>query len=252
MGSCCCANRGYSKLDDPEFRTFPSLRYLSNNSDDRDIYCRQYPLQLVESNNNTWESMRHFKIVFLGESAVGKSSIIQQKISYKFDIEYQQTIEDYYVKVHRLNVDDYDIDLTSFNDQLNINSSLTTSNNNLTRKGSNSFSTRYDKNGKNYNDLQCFHCILDIQDTSGSLDLRQNINQWIWRSQVFVIVFDITNNKTFIDIENSFISRIIDLRKCQQPPIILVGNKSDLTLIHSQSKSPKMSQSYTSNTTTTR
>ena len=51
------------------------------------------------------------------------------------------------------------------------------------------------------------------------------------------------NIETFKSIETQFISRIIDLRKCQQPPIILVGNKSDLlpkfVLSASSSFSPK-------------
>lgn len=219
MGACC-SNRGYSKLDDPEFRTFPILRLNS----DENIYTRQYPLQLVESNKNSWDTMKHFKIVFLGESKVGKTSIISQKVSYKFDEEYTPTMEDYFVKVHRVNVEDYDMEDTQSNNGLNssLNSSLNS------RKGSSSFSTRFDKNGTNYNELSCYHCILDIQDTSGSLDLRQNINQWIWRSQIFVVVFDIMSMESFKHIENQFISRIIDIRKCDQPPVILVGNKSDL------------------------
>eukprot|EP00484_Ammonia_sp_Unknown_P027478 CAMPEP_0197032220 /NCGR_PEP_ID=MMETSP1384-20130603/10953_1 /TAXON_ID=29189 /ORGANISM="Ammonia sp." /LENGTH=278 /DNA_ID=CAMNT_0042461847 /DNA_START=184 /DNA_END=1020 /DNA_ORIENTATION=+ len=170
--------------------------------------------------------MRHFKIVFLGESGTGKTSIISQKVSYKFDASYTPTIEDYYVKVHRLNIED----VNSFeSEQLDANSprkhsSIDSPN---LRRGSSSFSTRYNTQGKSFNDLPCFHCILDIQDTSGSLDYRQNINQWIWRSQVFVIVFDVNDLRTFESIETSFISRIIELRKVKQPPVLLVGNKSD-------------------------
>eukprot|EP01084_Bolivina_argentea_P154357 269092_1 len=221
MGACC--KSGYSKLDDEEYRIFPTLQqhYEEN------MYCRLYPSQLIENNKNSWDTMRHFKIVFLGEPTVGKTSIISQKVSYKFDSEYTPTIEDYYVKVHRLNAED----INSFTQNANtLNNSLSykqSLNNSMPHKQSGSFSQRYDANGNNYNNLPCYHCILDIQDTSGSLDFRQNINQWIWRSQVFVIVFDLTDHNTFVSIENSFISRIIELRKCAQPPIVLVGNKSD-------------------------
>ena len=187
MGSCCCKSSGYSKIHDPEYDTFPPLQqnYLEN------IYCRKYPLELVESNKNSWDTMRHFKIVFLGESKVGKTSIISQKVSYKFDDEYSPTIEDYYVKVHRINVndinsfidDDNDIGIgislsspkdnnnnmhspTSMSSSHNNNESITTLNR---HKGSMSFSNRYDTNGTNFDQLKCFHCILDIQDTSGAI-----------------------------------------------------------------------------------
>eukprot|EP01084_Bolivina_argentea_P000486 904_1 len=215
MGACVCADRNYSKLDEPEYKCFPPLEHDYK----QHVYCRKYPLQLVQSNKNSWETMRHFKIVFLGESKVGKTSIISQKVSYKFETEYAPTIEDYYVKVHRMNVDDINGTLANRNRMDSLRSSRSMSQPSL--------STRHDANGINYNMLPCFHCILDIQDTSGSLDFRRNVNQWIWRSQVFVIVFDLTDRASFDSIETAFISRIIEVRKCDQPPIILVGNKSD-------------------------
>ena len=47
MGSCCCkSSNNYSRLDDPEFDTFPPLQH----NYDEHIYCRKYPLQLLESN----------------------------------------------------------------------------------------------------------------------------------------------------------------------------------------------------------
>ena len=53
--------------------------------------------------------MKHFKIVFLGESKVGKTSIISQKyhITLRMNI---PSMEDYFVKVHRLNCEDYHLE----------------------------------------------------------------------------------------------------------------------------------------------
>ena len=133
MGSCCacCGTyQEYTKIDDPEFRSFPILQYHKEDNS----YDRQYPLSLLEPNSNATDEMRHFKMVFLGESAVGKSSIIRQRISYKFDTAHTPTTEDYFVKVHRLQIEDV--------------------------QNRHNFETDENRN---------FHCILDIQDTAGSL-----------------------------------------------------------------------------------
>eukprot|EP00485_Elphidium_margaritaceum_P010918 CAMPEP_0202691996 /NCGR_PEP_ID=MMETSP1385-20130828/6513_1 /ASSEMBLY_ACC=CAM_ASM_000861 /TAXON_ID=933848 /ORGANISM="Elphidium margaritaceum" /LENGTH=259 /DNA_ID=CAMNT_0049347461 /DNA_START=210 /DNA_END=989 /DNA_ORIENTATION=+ len=166
--------------------------------------------------------MPTFKMVFLGESEVGKSAIIGQKVSHKFKEEYTETSEDYFVSVHRINVEDIN---HSYYAQNGSESSTASRASTRSRRV---FSNRFDQDGKNYNELPCYHCVLDILDTSGSLDRRINLNQWLWRAQIFVVVFDVTNRSTFDNLETSFISHIVTLRKCAQPPIVLVGTKCDL------------------------
>lgn len=187
-----------------EYRTFPALQHNHESK----MYTRRYPLQLLEANKNSTDAMRHLKMVFLGESRVGKSSIISQKVSYKFDAAYAPTMEDYFVKVHRIAVEDIDLDSMSLSQRLSMSASQKQSHGDLSKQ-----------------QVPCFHCILDIQDTAGSLDLRQNISQWIWRSQVFVVVFDVADRATFADVENAFIARIVELRHSEQPPMVLVGNR---------------------------
>ena len=154
MGCCCGPYHEYTSFEDPEYRTFPALQFNVGDT----VYGRQYPLSLVQPNANATDQMRHFKMVFLGESAVGKSSIIHQKVSYKFDGQHTATKEDYFVKIHRLHIDD-------INEEERRRQSMA-----------------------NQSDIPCFHCILDIQDTAGSLGiLSLNIEHDMVYGTVFAV-----------------------------------------------------------------
>jgi len=130
-------------------------------------------------------------IAFMGEGAVGKSAITLRYLGQGFTNEYDPTIEDFYTVNRRCR----------------------------------------EKN---------FH--VHILDTAGQEELTQVLTEsWIRNADAFVLVFDLTN-LTSLNTVRKFQNQIIDQKmrggaagrdsaassKTIPPPIIMIGNKSDL------------------------
>ncbi|CAF2828065.1 unnamed protein product [Rotaria sp. Silwood2] len=71
---------------------------------------------------------------------------------------------------------------------------------------------------------------LEILDTAGTEDFSAMRDLYVKNSHGFVLVYSITSRATFNDLDE-FYNRIINIKDAElhgQPPLVLVGNKSDL------------------------
>ncbi|KAL5691457.1 hypothetical protein EMGR_006937 [Emarellia grisea] len=138
--------------------------------------------------------LKKFKLVFLGEQSVGKTSLITRFMYDSFDNTYQATIGiDFLSKV----------DFTSFTDNLRRRSRI------LLRLPITEYAVR-----------------LQLWDTAGQERFRSLIPSYIRDSSVAVVVYDISNAKSFQNTRKW----IDDVRgeRGNDVIIVLVGNKTDL------------------------
>ncbi|CAF1298373.1 unnamed protein product [Rotaria sordida] len=71
---------------------------------------------------------------------------------------------------------------------------------------------------------------LEILDTAGTEDFSAMRDLYVKNSHGFVLVYSITSRATFNDLDE-FYNRIVHIKDTEihgQPPLVLVGNKSDL------------------------
>jgi len=75
-----------------------------------------------------------------------------------------------------------------------------------------------------------FACVLDILDTAGQDDYSALRSQWIRSGEGYIIMYSITDKTTFAEVSNirSQILMVRDVSEADAPPMVLVGNKSDL------------------------
>jgi Ras-related protein Rab-2A len=118
-----------------------------------------------------------FKYIIVGESCVGKSSIMTQFVDNKFNYSHEMTIG---------------VDFSSR--MININN-------------------------KNYK--------LNVWDTAGQESFRSITRAYYRSSAAVILVYDITNYKTFIALDK-WIREINYNITASNPPMILIGNKCDL------------------------
>ncbi len=71
-------------------------------------------------------------------------------------------------------------------------------------------------------------CVLEILDTAGTEQFASMRDLYIKNGQGFIIVYSITSHQTFHDIKGMR-DQIIRVKGTDQVPILLVGNKCDLT-----------------------
>jgi len=73
-------------------------------------------------------------------------------------------------------------------------------------------------------------CIMDIVDTAGAEEYLVLEDEWIRMGDVFVLVFDVTDETSVYEVQDKFqkIMRCLDGLKQHTIPIIIVGNKMDL------------------------
>jgi len=71
-------------------------------------------------------------------------------------------------------------------------------------------------------------CVLDVLDTAGQEEYTALRSQWIRTGEGFVIVYDVTNRATF-EVVEKFRNQILQDLDVSAAPMILVGNKCDLT-----------------------
>lgn len=70
-------------------------------------------------------------------------------------------------------------------------------------------------------------CDVEILDTAGQDDYQSLMNYWISFGEAFVLVYAINNKESFLGLEEKR-EKILKMKKDEIPPIVLVGNKSDL------------------------
>jgi len=69
--------------------------------------------------------------------------------------------------------------------------------------------------------------MLNILDTAGQEEYKALRDEYMRAADAFLIVFDVTNSKTFSELE-VFRTQIQRSKDSEFPPIVIVGNKSDL------------------------
>jgi small GTP-binding protein len=70
--------------------------------------------------------------------------------------------------------------------------------------------------------------ILEIVDTAGNDDFSVLVDGWIGEGDGFLLVFSIIDSKGY-NILNSKRARIVKVKEKAVPPMILIGNKCDLS-----------------------
>eukprot|EP01100_Stratorugosa_tubuloviscum_P007647 TRINITY_DN315_c1_g1_i1.p1 TRINITY_DN315_c1_g1~~TRINITY_DN315_c1_g1_i1.p1 ORF type:complete len:203 (-),score=61.96 TRINITY_DN315_c1_g1_i1:139-747(-) len=71
-------------------------------------------------------------------------------------------------------------------------------------------------------------CILDIMDTAGQEELGVMREQYMRSGEGFLLVFDLTNSRSFNDLKKIYESLKLVRENEDKLPIILIGNKCDL------------------------
>ncbi|EDV21043.1 GTP-binding protein Rit1 [Trichoplax sp. H2] len=69
--------------------------------------------------------------------------------------------------------------------------------------------------------------LLDILDTAGQEEFTSMREQYMRGGEGFILVYSITDRRSFEEISN-YITHIERVRNCNDTPIVIVGNKSDL------------------------
>jgi len=74
-------------------------------------------------------------------------------------------------------------------------------------------------------------CVLDVLDTAGQEEYSALRSQWIRGGEGFLILYSITQRTSFDEVEGfrRQIFQVKDVDASEAPPIVLVGNKADLT-----------------------
>jgi GTPase KRas protein len=70
-------------------------------------------------------------------------------------------------------------------------------------------------------------CFLNILDTAGQEEYSAMRDQYMRTGQGFLLVFALTTRSTFEEVP-ALRSHILQVKDCDQVPLVLVGNKSDL------------------------
>jgi GTPase KRas protein len=88
-------------------------------------------------------------------------------------------------------------------------------------------------------------CTLDILDTAGQEDYVALRSTWMRERDAFVLVFSLTD-KTSLDALAAFYEQLISMHEEKLPPLLIVGNKSDLIAkrVIQQEEGKKLSASY--------
>jgi len=71
-------------------------------------------------------------------------------------------------------------------------------------------------------------CVLEILDTAGQEELTAMRDQWIRGAEGYVLVYSVTS-RTSLEQVNVFRQQIVRVQDSENVPIIVVGNKCDLT-----------------------
>ncbi|ELP90342.1 hypothetical protein EIN_191220 [Entamoeba invadens IP1] len=74
--------------------------------------------------------------------------------------------------------------------------------------------------------------LLDVLDTAGDEEFPMFYEEYIRSSNGFVIVYSITSNTTFLNVDmfRNYIYRVLEKDLSEHIPIVLCGNKCDLEL----------------------
>mmetsp|Transcript_735 Transcript_735/g.1990 ORF Transcript_735/g.1990 Transcript_735/m.1990 type:complete len:191 (+) Transcript_735:127-699(+) len=74
-------------------------------------------------------------------------------------------------------------------------------------------------------------CMVLILDTAGQEQYRMMRDSWMRGSDAFLLVFDVGSRTSYDELDDfvSGITRVKDVDSCEQLPVIIVGNKCDLT-----------------------
>jgi len=74
-------------------------------------------------------------------------------------------------------------------------------------------------------------CVLDVLDTAGQEEYSALRSQWIGGGEGFLILYSIIQRSSFDEVEEHRrqIFQVKDVSFSNAPPIVLVGNKADLT-----------------------
>ncbi|CAN8328588.1 unnamed protein product [Cochlearia groenlandica] len=164
-------------------------------------------------------ALAKFKLVFLGDQSVGKTSIITRFMYDKFDTTYQPTIgidflsktmylEDRTVRLQLWSVSHINLIYCFFSFLLQHNSLVS------------------------LQDWVCFVVLLLVaimkkRDTAGQERFRSLIPSYIRDSSVAIVVYDVSNRTTFTNI-SKWIDDVHRERGTGDVIIVLVGNKTDL------------------------
>ena len=134
------------------------------------------------------------KVVFIGDSGVGKTAIYQRLEKNTYSDEIQPTVGGGFSQVL--------IETPREND-------------------TNIFSTGYDITDENKD-----HFIAGIWDTAGQERFRNIVPMYFQRSDIIILVYDITCDESFSSVEVWY--EIIKQKAPADARIILIGNKQDL------------------------
>jgi small GTP-binding protein len=163
-----------------------------NDHNDKDIYVKKY-----SSNDITYiyKYIPTFKIIFIGDSGSGKSSIIEKYINNIILKEHEITIcINYKTKI-------IDLDKIINNNNTKLDDKI----------------ILFDYNNNNIR--------LHIWDTSGCIKYKNIIQNYFKDINMFIFVFDITDNK-YSDIISEYLNIIYEMY--DNPEFFIIINKKDL------------------------
>ncbi len=81
---------------------------------------------------------------------------------------------------------------------------------------------------RRHDSVDSLPCVLDILDTAGQEEYKALHSTWMKDRDAFVLVFALNSFSSFQEVEN-FRNHIAKIHEDSTPPILLVGNKSDLS-----------------------
>lgn len=69
---------------------------------------------------------------------------------------------------------------------------------------------------------------IEILDTAGQEEFHSLVDGWIRSSEAVILVYDVSNRQTFDEVK-SFYERVVEAKDTVKFPLVLVGNKCDVS-----------------------
>lgn len=186
-----------------------------------------------------------FKFIVLGDYSCGKTSLLTRITNDNFNYNYQSTIGvDYFVKKYYYN-ELFDNELSVLEDGPSMSTSINTSHKSnsiemessgkssikMRNKENNDRSTEFKRYMKLKNKIEKTDITFDLRiwDTSGQERFSKLINAYYKNLSGAVIMFDITNYKSFRSVTQWYndLMENIDSDYKELFPLVIVGNKLD-------------------------
>ncbi|XP_038023712.1 GTP-binding protein Rit1 isoform X1 [Anas platyrhynchos] len=162
---------------------------------------------------------REYKLVMLGAGGVGKSAMTMQFISHRFPEDHDPTIGPGIPLLGLFRETMNSLSMEIFRSHLDVVVSQ------VVLEDAYKIRIRIDDEPAN----------LDILDTAGQAEFTAMRDQYMRAGEGFIICYSITDRRSFHEVRE-FKQLIYRVRRTDDTPVVLVGNKSDLTQLRQVSK----------------